>query len=86
MHPFLPASSLILLALADFGAVYWRLNAGNPDLAMHRAALFTVIGTAILFGTAAAVWLWKLRLRFPLWIAGVSAVFVLAAALFPVNP
>ncbi len=86
MHPFPPAVSLILLAMANAGAVYWRVNGTNPELAVHRAALFTVIGAATFFGSAVAVWLWKMRLKFPLWVAGATLVVVSAATLFPVHP
>ena len=85
MHPFPPAACLILLAMADAGAVYWRMNGANPELAVHQAAVFTVLGAATFFGTAVAVWLWKMRLRFPLWVAVVTVVLVLAATLFPVR-
>jgi hypothetical protein len=86
MHPFPPAVSLILLAMADGGAMYWRVHGAQPDLSVHRAALFTVIGAATLFGSAVAVWLWTLRLRFPLWVALGTVGFVFWATLFPVHP
>ena len=77
MHPFLPILSLVLIAMGDAAAFFLGRHGHEPDVAIHRPALWALIGVALLFGGWLAWWLRRFRIHFTFYFAVASLIWVI---------
>jgi len=82
MHPFLPLLSLVFVGMAD-AVMYFVWKHGNDmEVVTHRPSLWALIAISLLFGGGLAFWLKRFHIRFPLYFALASVVWVIILIIF----